>query len=126
MTLGRKDVPITRTNGGANVFGLAGFFRDDDLVGHCACRKPRSGRIGGAVRQTGHATRCVRSAEPSERLAHLGPMTGAFAPYCSNERTLAGSAADAPRPARRCGPRTRGESFQSTARQTNSATASPL
>ena len=92
----------------------------------CGCRKPRSGRIDGAVRQPGHATRCVRSAEPSERLAHLGPMTGAFAPYCNNERTLAGSAADAPRPARRCGPRTRGVSFQSTARQTNSATASPL
>ena len=28
----------------------------------CACRKPRSGRIGDAARQPGRATRCVRSA----------------------------------------------------------------
>src|SRR6185369_8462595 len=34
MTLGRKDIPITRTDSGANVFGLAEFLRDDDLVGH--------------------------------------------------------------------------------------------
>jgi hypothetical protein len=34
MTLGRKDVSVTRTDGGADVFGLAGFFRDDDLIGH--------------------------------------------------------------------------------------------
>jgi hypothetical protein len=34
MTLGRKDVSVTRTNGGADVFRLAGFFRDDDLIGH--------------------------------------------------------------------------------------------
>ena len=29
----------------------------------CACRKPKSGRVGDAARQPGHATRCVRSAE---------------------------------------------------------------
>ena len=34
MTLGRKDFSVTRTDGGADVFGLAGFFRDDDLIGH--------------------------------------------------------------------------------------------
>jgi hypothetical protein len=34
MTLGRKDFSVTRTNGGADVFGLAGFLRDDDLIGH--------------------------------------------------------------------------------------------
>ena len=34
MTFGRKDVPITRPDGGANVFGLAEFLRDDDLVSH--------------------------------------------------------------------------------------------
>ena len=34
MTFGRKDVPITRTDGGANVFGLVEFLRDDDLVSH--------------------------------------------------------------------------------------------
>jgi hypothetical protein len=34
MTLGRKYFSVTRTDGGADVFGLAGFFRDDDLIGH--------------------------------------------------------------------------------------------
>jgi hypothetical protein len=34
MTLGGKDFPVTRTYGGADVFGLAGFLRDDDLIGH--------------------------------------------------------------------------------------------
>jgi hypothetical protein len=34
MPLGRKDFSVTRTHGGADVFGLAGFLRDDDLVGH--------------------------------------------------------------------------------------------
>jgi hypothetical protein len=92
----------------------------------CACRKPKSGRIRDAARQPRRATRCVRSAEPGDRPDHPGPMTGAFSQYCNSEHTLAGSGADAPRPARRCGPRTRDGSFQSTARQTNSATASPL
>ena len=32
MTLGRKDFPVTRTDGGADVFRLAGFLRDDDLI----------------------------------------------------------------------------------------------
>ena len=34
MTLGREDFSVTRTDGGADVFGLAGFFRDDNLIGH--------------------------------------------------------------------------------------------
>ena len=34
MTLGRKDFSVARTDGGADVFGLAGFLRDDDLIGH--------------------------------------------------------------------------------------------
>jgi hypothetical protein len=34
MSLGRKDFSETRADGGADVFGLAGFFRDDDLIGH--------------------------------------------------------------------------------------------
>jgi hypothetical protein len=34
MTLGRKDFSVTRTDGGAHVFGLAGFLRDDNLVSH--------------------------------------------------------------------------------------------
>ena len=34
MALGREDVSVTRTDGGTDVFGLAGFLRDDDLIGH--------------------------------------------------------------------------------------------
>jgi hypothetical protein len=34
MTLGRKDFSVTRTDGDADVFRLAGFLRDDDLIGH--------------------------------------------------------------------------------------------
>src|SRR5271169_5236907 len=34
MTLGGKYLSVTRTNGGADVLGLAVFFRDDDLIGH--------------------------------------------------------------------------------------------
>ena len=34
MTLGRKDFSVTRTDGGAHVFRLAGFLGDDDLIGH--------------------------------------------------------------------------------------------
>ena len=43
-------------------------------------------------------------------------MTGTFSPYCNSEHILARSDADAPRPGRRCGPRTRDASFRSTAR----------
>jgi hypothetical protein len=32
MTLGRKDLSVARTDGGAHVFRLAGFLRDDDLI----------------------------------------------------------------------------------------------
>ena len=34
MALGREDVSVARTDGGADVFRLAGFLRDDDLIGH--------------------------------------------------------------------------------------------
>jgi putative tryptophan/tyrosine transport system substrate-binding protein len=34
MTFGRKDFSVTRTDGGTDVFRLAGFLRDDDLIGH--------------------------------------------------------------------------------------------
>src|ERR1700719_4605467 len=34
MTLGRQHVSVARTNGGADVFSLAGFLRDDNLINH--------------------------------------------------------------------------------------------
>jgi len=34
MTLGREDVSVARTYGGADVFRLAGFLRDNDLISH--------------------------------------------------------------------------------------------
>jgi heme-degrading monooxygenase HmoA len=41
----------------------------------------------------------------------------AFSQYCNGEHTPAGSGADAPRPARRCGPRTRDGSTHETGDQ---------
>ena len=32
MALGRENVTVARTYGGADVFGLAGFLRDDNLI----------------------------------------------------------------------------------------------
>ena len=34
MALGWKNVSVTRTHGGADVFRLAGFFGDDNLISH--------------------------------------------------------------------------------------------
>jgi hypothetical protein len=34
MALGREDFSVTTTDGAAHVLGLAGFFRDDDLISH--------------------------------------------------------------------------------------------
>jgi hypothetical protein len=34
MALSWKNITVTRTNCGADVFGLAGFLRDDDLICH--------------------------------------------------------------------------------------------
>ncbi len=34
MALSWKNIAVARTNGGTDVFGLAGFLRDDDLVCH--------------------------------------------------------------------------------------------
>jgi hypothetical protein len=34
MALGWKDVSVARANGSTDVFGLAGFFRDNDPIGH--------------------------------------------------------------------------------------------
>jgi hypothetical protein len=34
MALSWKNITVARTNCGADVFGLAGFLRDDDLICH--------------------------------------------------------------------------------------------
>ena len=34
MALGREYIAVASTNGGADVFCLAGFLRDDNLIGH--------------------------------------------------------------------------------------------
>jgi hypothetical protein len=34
MALGWENVSVAKTNGGVDVFGLAGFLRDDDLISH--------------------------------------------------------------------------------------------
>ena len=39
MTLGREDVSVTRTDGGADVFRLARLLGDDDLISHGSIAK---------------------------------------------------------------------------------------
>jgi hypothetical protein len=39
MAFGREDYAVAGTNRGANVIRLTGFLRDDDLIGHVACRE---------------------------------------------------------------------------------------
>jgi hypothetical protein len=34
MALCRKNITVARTNCGTDIFGLAGFLRDDDLICH--------------------------------------------------------------------------------------------
>jgi hypothetical protein len=34
MALGRKNVSVAGTNGGSDVFRLAGFLSDDNLISH--------------------------------------------------------------------------------------------
>jgi hypothetical protein len=34
MALGRENVSVARTNGGADVFCLTGFLSDDELIRH--------------------------------------------------------------------------------------------
>jgi hypothetical protein len=54
----------------------------------CACRKHRFGRIDDAARQPGRVIRCVRSAEPGARMAHLCPTSGAFSDRCNTGHRL--------------------------------------
>jgi hypothetical protein len=44
VAFSRQDLSVASTNGGADVFCLAGFFRDDDLI--CHARPSRRNRIG--------------------------------------------------------------------------------
>jgi hypothetical protein len=44
MALSWKNVAVARTNCGADVFGLAGFLRDDDLI----CHDGPLGRMAGS------------------------------------------------------------------------------
>jgi hypothetical protein len=34
MAFGREDVSVARSDGSADVFGLAGFLRDNNLISH--------------------------------------------------------------------------------------------
>ena len=45
MALSWKNITVARTNCGADVFGLAGFLRDDDLI----CHDGPFGRIDSAT-----------------------------------------------------------------------------
>jgi hypothetical protein len=58
MTLGREDVSVTRTDGGADVFRLARLLGDDDLISHGSLRRidstaAESERIGNEITSQG-------------------------------------------------------------------------
>src|SRR5437763_8192562 len=38
MAFGRKNFPVARTNGGADIFRLAGLLGDDNLIRHSEAR----------------------------------------------------------------------------------------
>ena len=42
MALGREYISVARTNGGADVFCLAGFLRDDNLIHHARLFRTKS------------------------------------------------------------------------------------
>ena len=46
MAFGRENISVARTNGSADVFCLAGFLRDDNLI--CHVRLFWGNRFGGA------------------------------------------------------------------------------
>jgi hypothetical protein len=84
-------------------------------------RKLRFGRIGGAVRRPGHATRCVRSAEPDAKSAHPWLSRGAFSRSCNSSHKTSGPSAIAVRPGRGHGPRTRYGLIQAASQRSSSA-----
>jgi len=116
--------PPAPSRGGATASYL---FAPRRWVGdHCVYRKPKPGHSGDEARQGSGVNLWFQSAERGERPAHLCPMTGAFWCRCNRQHRLAGSGADAPRPRRRNGPRTRAGSTRSAVRQSHSAKARPV
>src|SRR5262245_25496135 len=63
MTLGCEDVSVPRTHGGADVLRLAGFLRDDDLIGHYGSlrRMIRQRRNENILRTKAPRKRCATS-----------------------------------------------------------------
>lgn len=54
MTLGREDISVARANGGTDVFCLAGFLGDDNLIGHCGLVGRNEIRCAGRAEHTGN------------------------------------------------------------------------
>jgi hypothetical protein len=57
VALGRENVSVTRTDGSADIFRLAGFLRDDDLIGH-------NGSFGGIDSTVKRRERIMNTAAP--------------------------------------------------------------
>ena len=45
MAFGREYISVARTNGSADVFCLAGFLRDDDLIRHAKPFRTKSNSV---------------------------------------------------------------------------------
>jgi hypothetical protein len=74
MTLGRKNCSVTRTDGGADVFRLAGFLRDDNLISH----NGSFGRIDSTAASLEHIVNMVSS---QARLLTASSQRQCSAPY---------------------------------------------
>ena len=72
MTFGWKDFSVARTDGGAHVFGLAGFLRDDDLIGHAGSFR----RIGSTEHENIQRTQLRRKLHLSREATNLDPRRG--------------------------------------------------
>ena len=82
MAFSREDFSVASANGGADVFCLAGFLRDDDLI--CHANSSGRNRIGGA--RSEHKENMVSSQPAGNGLLVAGPADAKVARWLRNLR----------------------------------------